>query len=102
MAEFKYDLSKFIPFRDREICARVRVIKKEEITKHPNSDFKIRVIEDPAKFYLEFALDIVTRIREALEKKEKLVMIIPAGPIPQYEIAARLINKFKIPCHAIG
>jgi glucosamine-6-phosphate deaminase len=59
------------------------------------------VIEDPAKFYLEFALDIVTRIREPLEKKEKLVMIIPAGPIPQYETDARLIKKFKIPCHSV-
>ena len=101
MAEFTYDLSKFIPFRDREVCARVRGIKKEDITKHPNQNFKIRVIEDPDKFYLEFALDITARIRQALEKKEKLVMIIPAGPIPQYEIAAHLINKFKIPCHHV-
>ncbi len=101
MTEFTYNLSKFIPFRERKVCAKVRAIKKEEITRHPNPEFKIRVIEDPAKFYFKFALNIVTRIKEALEKKEKLVMIIPAGPIPQYEIAAHLINKFKIPCQHV-
>lgn len=38
---FKYDLAKFIAFRDEEACARVRAIKKEDITKHSNPDFKI-------------------------------------------------------------
>ncbi|MGQ9625956.1 MAG: hypothetical protein ACUVV0_03515 [Anaerolineae bacterium] len=94
---FKYDLSAFIPFRDAKACARVRAIKKEDITKHPNPDFKIRVIEDPHEFYMEFALDIVGRIKAALEEGRKFVGIFPVGPMPQYPIAARLINQFRIP-----
>lgn len=95
---FQYDLSKFIPFRDKEVCARVRAIKKEEISKHPNPDFKIRVIEEPSDFYTEFALDIVRRIKETLEAGRPLVAILPVGPMPQYPIAARLINELRIPC----
>ena len=96
--EWRFDLAKFIPFRDVEACARVRAIKKEEICKHPNPDFKIRIIEDRYQFYFEFALDIVTRIKQALEEGRKLVAIFPVGPVPQYRIAARLINEMRIPC----
>ena len=46
MENFKYGMSKWAPFKDRKVCERVRNIKKEDITKHPNPDFKIRVIKD--------------------------------------------------------
>ncbi len=96
MEEFTFDLAKFIPYRDKEVCEKIRAIKREDISKHPNPQFKIRVIESSDEFYFEFALDIVTRIREAVEEGKKLVLILPAGPIPQYRIAARLINKFGV------
>jgi len=101
MAEFTFDLAKFIPYRDKKVCEKVRAIKKEDITKHPNAQFKIRVIENSDEFYFEFALDIVTRIRQALEQGKKLVLILPAGPIPQYRIAARLINELNISCRHV-
>jgi len=91
-------LAKFIPYRDRKVCERVRAIKREDICKHPNPRFKIRVIESSDEFYFEFALDIVNRIRQTLEEGKKLVLILPAGPIPQYRITARLINELKISC----
>ncbi len=95
---FKYDLAKFIAFRDEEACARVRAIKKEDITKHSNPDFKISVIEDKSQFYGAFATDIVRRIKEAGEAGEKIVMILPVGPVPQYDIAIRMINEMRISC----
>ena len=30
-----------MPFQDQEVCRRVAAIKREDITKHPNPDFKI-------------------------------------------------------------
>jgi len=96
--EYSFELSKFITFRDREACERVRRIKKADITKHPNPEFRIRVIEDPHSFYFEFALDLVTRIRHALEAGKKFVAILPVGPTPQYELAARMINELRISC----
>jgi len=88
MEEFTFDLAKFIPYRDKKVCEKVTAIKREDICKHPNLQFKIRVIESSDEFYFEFALDIVSRIRKTLEEGKKLVLILPAGPIPQYRIAA--------------
>jgi len=101
MGEFKYNLAEFIPFRDREVCERVRAIKKEDICKHPNPEFKIRIIETSEEFYFQFALDMVTRIKQALEEGKKLVMIIPVGPTPQYRIAAAMINRLRISCRHV-
>ena len=95
---FKYDLAKFIAFKDAEACARVRAIKKSDITRHSNPDFKIRVIEDAAQFYGAFAVDIVKRIKQAGDAGKKIVMILPVGPVPQYDIAARMINEMGISC----
>ena len=99
--KFQYELAKFIPFRDSEACARVRAIKKEDITRHSNPDFKIRVIEDPHDFYTAFALDIVRRIWEKREAGEQFVVIFPVGPMPQYPIAARMINELRISCRHV-
>ena len=93
---FQYGLSDFIPFKDVKECERVRKIKKGDITKHHNPDFKIKVIEDPNQFYIEFALDLVSRIKKSAEMNDKLVLILPVGPVPQFEITARLINEFNL------
>lgn len=92
-------LARFIDFQDPEVCARVRAIPQERICEHPNPDFHISVIEEETAFYAEFALDLVTRIRQAAEEGRKCVFILPVGPLPQYDIAARLINKLGLDCH---
>ncbi len=91
-------LAKFIDFQDAEACARVRAITKEEITDHPNPDFQIRVVEDAAEFYGRFATDIVTRIIDARDEDRECVLILPVGPVPQYAIAAEMINRLRIDC----
>ena len=95
--DFKYRLADFIDFRDQAELARVRAITREEITKHPNPNFVIKVIDDKASFYSAFAIDIVRRIRESHAADEKFVAIIPAGPIPQYKVAANMINHLRLP-----
>lgn len=91
-------LAKFIDFQDPEACARVRKITREEICNHPNPDFNIRVIDDATVFYAEFALDIVQRIVQAAEEGRNCVLILPVGPLPQFEIAAGIINRLRIDC----
>ena len=98
---FTYDLARFISFRDLKECERVRAIKKADITNHANPDFKIRIIEDQAQFYAAFAIDIVARIRQALDEGRRFVGIFPVGPMPQYAIAARMINRLRIPMHHV-
>lgn len=98
---FEFELAEFITFRDKKACERVRKIKKSEITNHPNKDLNIRIIEDKQEFYAAFAIDIVSRIKGAHDQGKRLVAILPAGPAPQYPIAAEIINKLRIPCHHI-
>ncbi|MBP8951839.1 MAG: hypothetical protein KBI47_05580 [Armatimonadetes bacterium] len=91
-------LAQFIDFQDPKACAKVRAIKRSEITKHKNKDFKIKVIETTEEFYAAFAMDIVTRIVQAREEARPCVLILPVGPVPQYAIAARIINDLGIDC----
>ena len=57
---FTYNLAKFISFHDVAECERVRAIPRAEITRHPNPEFKIRIIDDLGEFYSAFAVDMVT------------------------------------------
>ena len=49
-----------------------------------------------AEFYRRFAEDIVGRIRTARDEGRTFVAILPVGPMPQYEIAARMINDERL------
>ncbi len=98
---FTYDLAKFISFRDLAACERVRAIKRADLAKHPNPDFIIRLIQEPAEFYSAFALDIVLRIKQALDEGRRFVGIFPVGPMPQYAIAAEMINRMRLPMHHV-
>lgn len=89
---FNYQLSSFLPFRDVEAAKKAREVKKEDITKHWNPDFNIRVVEEKDTFYKNFAEDFVGRIRQAREEGRKFVAILPVGPVPQYIEAAKIIN----------
>ncbi len=94
--DFAYGLAHFISFRDAEACERVRRIKRDELTRHPNPDFRIAVVDEPAEFYRRFAEDLVGRIRAARDEGRQFVAILPVGPMPQYEIAARTINRERL------
>jgi glucosamine-6-phosphate deaminase len=95
-ADFIYALSPFLPFRDRDACERVRRIPRERLAEHPNPDFRIAVVSDARDFYARFAEDLVSRIRAARDAGRDLVAILPVGPMPQYELAARAINAERL------
>ena len=98
---FEYDLAKFIPFRDLVACERVRRIKRADICRHKNPDFKIRVLDDATEFYGAFAADIAARVDRARQEGREFVGIFPVGPMPQYPIAAAIINRLRITCHHV-
>lgn len=93
---FRTDLAPISTFRDADACARVRAIPRADITRHSNPEFRIRVVDDAQAFYGSFADDLVGRIRASRDAGEKLVLILPVGPVPQYEMAARIINEQRI------
>jgi glucosamine-6-phosphate deaminase len=93
---FQYGLASFIDFRDESECERVRRIGRAELTQHDNPDFRIRIVDDALAFYRAFADDLVDRIRAARDEGRRFVAIVPVGPMPQYELAARRINEERL------
>ncbi len=99
MTEFKYAPSQWVPFRDPEVLERVRGIRRAEIEKHPNPEFKIRVLPDCEIEFL-FLMDIFYRIKTAADAGRQLVMILPQ-PYPAYARIAALINRFRVDCRKL-
>lgn len=96
MEEFVYSPSKWVPFRDKEVLERVRKIKREDIAKHSNPDFQIRVLK-ASEIEFIFITDMFYRIKTASDEGRKLVLILP-NPVPLYRQVAYLINKFRVNC----
>jgi len=96
MSEFNYQPSHYVPFRDTEALERVRKIKREDIEKHSNPDFRI-MVKKAHEIGLIFITDIFYRIKESADNNEQLVLIFP-NPVPDYRDVAYLINKFRVNC----
>jgi hypothetical protein len=55
MSTFKFQPAAFIPFRDLEAIERVRRIRRKDIARHKNPDFRIRVMPNPWPNYVKVA-----------------------------------------------
>ena len=96
---FRYSPSECVPFRDEAVLERCRKIKRDDIEKHPNPDFRIRVVPD-ADVASIFVTDMFYRIKSAADAGEKVVLILP-NPVPLYRQVARLINRFRVDCRHV-
>ncbi|TVR58792.1 MAG: hypothetical protein EA426_09100 [Spirochaetaceae bacterium] len=96
MDEFRYAPSHWVPFRDQEVLDRVRAITREQIERHTNPDFRIRVVKDNEVENI-FVTDMFHRIVAARDEGRKLVFILP-NPNPSYRKVAHLINTFRVDC----
>lgn len=99
MSGFNFEPAPFIPFRDKEVIRKCRAIRKEDIDKHPNPDFKIQVVKDDDLTFIWFG-DLISRIKLASEADRQLVMILP-NPWPGYRHVARIINRCRINCRKL-
>ena len=97
--QFDYNPSEWVPFRDKKEINRVLAIKREDIEKHENPDFKIKVFPDSDVEYY-WLTDMFRRIKHSSDTGEKLVMILP-NPAPLYRHLSRLINACNIDCRNI-
>jgi 6-phosphogluconolactonase/Glucosamine-6-phosphate isomerase/deaminase len=96
--QFTFSPAPWVPFKDRKVLDYVRSIKRDDMEKHPNPDFKIRIVNDVGSI---FAGDIITRIKMSDYEDKKVVMIMP-NPCPTtYSAVAELINRFRINCRNV-
>lgn len=99
MSTFRYGPATFVPFRDVAAIERCRRIRKEEITRHANPDFRISVVPDGDVEFM-WCVDMFQRIRQAAEEGRRVVLITP-NPCPVYRKVAYLINKFRVNCRHV-
>ncbi|MBN1558036.1 MAG: hypothetical protein JW951_07810 [Lentisphaerae bacterium] len=95
-AEFTYDPSPCVPFRDKAVLEAVRDIGREDFENHPNPNLDVRVVRE-FDVWFTFMMDIFFRIKEAMEAGKRLVMILPQ-PWPLYAKVAEMINRCRIDC----
>jgi len=98
MKEFDFSPASCVPFKDKEVLERVRNIKREDIEKHWNPDFRIKVVPDVKSIFIA---DCFTRMKMSDELDKKLVMIFP-NPWPKtYQTIGMLINRFGVNCRNV-
>lgn len=96
--DFDFTPADYIPFKDREICERVRKISGTDLEKHSNPDFKIKVMLNPHPVVIG---DIFTRIKRSDDLNEKVTLIL-GNPEPEtYIPVAELINYHKVDCRNV-
>ena len=99
---FKFTPADFVPFKDREICEKLRKISGTDLEKHTKADqhpeFNIKVMMNPHPVLIA---TLFSRIKEASEKGKKITLIL-GNPEPEtYIPLAQLINYFKVDCRNV-
>ena len=99
MKSFTYNPAESIPFRDRKVADRVRRIKRPDMARHSNPDYRITVLPDEDIEFL-WVIDMFRRIKQATDEGRQIVLITP-NPWPAYRKVAHLINQFGVDCRRV-
>lgn len=93
--DFAFKPASFVPFKDRELCEKLRKISGKDLEKHANPDFNIKVMMNPHPVLIA---TLFARIKEASEKGKKCTLILGNPEPDTYIPLAQLINYFKVDC----
>ena len=90
--------AEFVPFKDREVCERLRKLSGKELEQHPNPDFRIRVMMNPHPVLIG---TLFTRIKEADEQDKRITLILGNPEPDTYIPLAQLINYHRVNCRNV-
>ncbi len=95
---FQQKPADFVPYKNKEVLDRVRKISGKDLEKHPNPDFRIKVVKNTGGIWIA---DMVARIQASDLLDQKCVMILP-NPCPViYITVAQVINALRINCRNV-
>jgi hypothetical protein len=95
---FRFKPADFVPYKNKEVLDYCRKLSGEDLTRHKNPDFKIRISENTGGIWIS---DMVMRIQRSDLLDEKVVMILP-NPCPGiYMAVADAINMHSINCRNV-
>ena len=96
--DFAFKPGDYVPFKDRELCERLRKLSGHDLEKHPNPDFKIKVMLNPHPVLIG---TLFNRIRESDQLDKKLTLILGNPEPDTYIPLAQLINYFRVNCRNV-
>ena len=96
--DFNFIPGDYVPFKDRELCEKLRKISGTDLEKHPNPDFNIKVMMNPHPVLIA---TLFSRIKEASENNRKITLILGNPEPDTYIPLAQLINYFKVDCRKV-
>lgn len=74
-----------------------RLMYKKTVEEVLNNDvIDVKVLEDAGEVFYEMALEMIDEINKNNANGKKTVFICPVGPVGQYHIFVRLVNKHRI------
>ena len=95
---FNFKPAPWVPFQDRNVTQKLRSMTFEEIEKHPNPDFKIKIFMNIGSLVVA---DIYANI-VASDRENKRFTFITGNPCPAlYLPLANLINLNRINCRNV-
>ena len=99
---FNFTPASYVPFKDRELCEKLRKISGKDLEKHTRADqhpdFDIHVMMNPHPVLIA---TLFSRIKEASEKGKKITLILGNPEPDTYIPLARLINYFQVDCRNV-
>lgn len=96
--DFNFIPADYVPFKNREICEKLRKISGTDLEKHSNPDFNIKVMMNPHPVLIA---TLFSRIKEASENNRKITLILGNPEPDTYIPLAQLINYFKVDCRNV-
>lgn len=99
--KFNFKCADYVPFRDRELCEKLRQLSGKELERrdpwhHP--EFNIRVMMNPHPVLIA---TLFTRLKEASEAGRTFSMILGNPEPDTYIPLAQLINYFQVDCSKV-
>ena len=99
--KFYFQSGDYVPFKDREVCERVRLLTREQLEAHEpwqHPEFRVKVMMNPHPVLIA---TLFSRLKAASEAGRKFSMIL-GNPEPEtYIPLAQLINYFGVDCSKV-
>ena len=99
--KFSFNPAEFVPFKDREVCERVRKMSGVELEQrepwwHP--EFQVKVMMNPHPVLIA---TLFSRLKAASEEGRTFTMILGNPEPDTYIPLAQLINYFQVDCSKV-
>ena len=99
--KFSFSPGEYVPFKDREVCERVRLLTREELEQHEpwqHPEFRVKVMMNPHPVLIA---TLFSRLKAASEAGRKFSMILGNPEPDTYIPLAQLINYFQVDCSKV-